>query len=160
MCNTYYKSYLMVVIWRKNKCQLIFQLGDHFSFHHRHGPIPTGLSGLCRLRSLGFWFQGKLVYEVVGELAAPSFFWVNDKGQVFVRTSLKNDIATFYTVSMPLTIDPWPGHSPYCCEEVHHCCTIHGGGLWVRTPVCQLRGSTVSHFKTWTLSLTHCRCLL
>ena len=38
------------------------------------------------------------MYEVVGELSAPSYFWVNTDGSVYVRTSLKNDIATEYKV--------------------------------------------------------------
>jgi hypothetical protein len=45
-------------------------------------------------------FQGELVYEVVGELSAPSYFDVDNNGNVFVKQSLRQDIQTEYVVSM------------------------------------------------------------
>jgi len=44
-------------------------------------------------------FQGELAYEVIGDLAAPSYFSVDSSGNIFVRSSLKTDFATNYTVS-------------------------------------------------------------
>ena len=39
------------------------------------------------------------MYEVVGDLAAPSYFWVDSNGNVYVRQSLKSDITMQYVVS-------------------------------------------------------------
>ena len=38
------------------------------------------------------------MYGVTGDLAAPSYFWVDPNGNVKIRTSLRDDIATFYTL--------------------------------------------------------------
>ena len=42
---------------------------------------------------------GTLRFEVVGDLAAPSFFSVDDSGNVLLVRSLRMDIADSYTVS-------------------------------------------------------------
>ncbi len=38
------------------------------------------------------------MYSVVGDLAAPSYFGVSSNGNVYVKSSLKDDIATFYSL--------------------------------------------------------------
>ena len=42
------------------------------------------------------------MYKVVGDLAAPSYFYVDNNGNVFVKQSLKTDIANQYIVSMKM----------------------------------------------------------
>ena len=54
---------------------------------------------LSKIYVLIYFCQGVLAYQVVGDLAAPSYFWVDSIGQVFVKNSLKSDITTQYTVS-------------------------------------------------------------
>ena len=46
-----------------------------------------------------YFFQGELVYEVVGDLSAPSYFRVDNNGNVFVKQSLREDIQLEYVVS-------------------------------------------------------------
>ena len=38
------------------------------------------------------------MYEVVGDLSAPSYFDVDDEGEVFLKTSMRYDIQTEYVV--------------------------------------------------------------
>ena len=42
---------------------------------------------------------GRLLFEVVGDLAAPSFFSVDEAGNVLLLRSLRFDVADSYTVS-------------------------------------------------------------
>ena len=53
---------------------------------------------LVRIQARDQDLKGTLIYEVVGDLAAPSYFRVDQQGNVFVRNSLKDDIATDYVV--------------------------------------------------------------
>ena len=46
----------------------------------------------------GMW-QGTIVYQVVGDLTAPNYFWVDNAGNVFVRIPLTSDTTSQYTVS-------------------------------------------------------------
>ncbi len=59
---------------------------------------PNG-NALVRIQARDQDLKGKLTYEVVGDLAAPSYFRVDQQGNVFVRNSLKDDISDEYTVS-------------------------------------------------------------
>ncbi len=59
---------------------------------------PNG-NALVRIQARDQDLKGKLTYEVVGDLAAPSYFRVDQQGNVFVRNSLKDDISNDYTVS-------------------------------------------------------------
>jgi protocadherin Fat 4 len=42
--------------------------------------------------------KGTMIYEVIGDLAAPSYFGVSFNGNIYVKSSLKDDIATFYSL--------------------------------------------------------------
>ena len=58
--------------------------------------------------------KGTLTFDVVGDLAAPSYFRVDQQGNVFVRNSLKDDIATEYVVCNLDRHDRLPGiHEHY-----------------------------------------------
>ncbi len=54
---------------------------------------------LVRIQARDQDLKGTLMFEVVGDLAAPSYFRVDQQGNVLVRNSLKDDIATEYVVS-------------------------------------------------------------